>query len=744
MTKETIVAAPIGVAGEYPGQQAELTKGGVHVFTNLKARDAMWPLLKDANTVALVGIGENGYPSWYKWESNKWNFEGYFGGMVLADTDGALTRVDSTAVFGPDFAIQAAGDTGNGILIVLSDKVKQELASKIAGGDGMITVGTYGDAKTFGKGATLEFEAPLVAFADPDKEKAFRVTMEHGYFERAHAEGYLAYFQGGETIIGATTTEEYHKGTIWADNPVWGSNNVFLYTDRNNKAMVLQEGDTLDPNVSGGMAIFCGLYLGLVGEAQEAGTIKAVLFDHTTGKVLTNPSGQPIGVTHHYAQGDKFNDLLALDIYKAKGAVNACWSIWHTFNSDPVRLEDWVTGNSCVIFQEYTKTEGISPALNQFQLSIGKYIAIEPKYFGIDMFSTKWAFSQDLPEADVAANAGENSVIGMSFLNPTPLKASVTNGQLHVKDDGTHMALFAFGDFFTEEDTKAMRGKDVSVKTTVLDKYNATCICMYVYKGDLATVDKKFLKGKHNMQDTLATGWTRADSAFIPENATGQVATVAHSFTIPTDADLVAIMICPQEEQSPLDIVIDNLEVSADPAFETYLVNALTVTGQHPLHWSSTSAQFHTRANIRWTINKAKTNLPFGERKVGKAPIKLISSKDDAASYVGGLEVESDGDWSFHVYVNMYAGEGIPAKGTSTTKFWVEDVDGAVVADSTSPDTVLKAEDKTPHYFSWIFSGTFAKGAQLKLYASSTVDDGAYVQSASYDAVGTVATQTTM
>ncbi|WP_259556327.1 hypothetical protein [Vibrio harveyi] len=113
------------------------------------------------------------------------------------------------------------------------------------------------------------------------------------------------------------------------------------------------------------------------------------------------------------------------------------------------------------------------------------------------------------------------------------------------------------------------------------------------------------------------------------------------------------------------------------------------MNGGVALKFNNSVAQFHT-ANKRWTINKTKTNLPFGERKEGSAPIDLFSSQDDAASYKGGLIEKEGGLVGIRVYVNMYLGESAKATG-STTKFWVEDVDGNKIPNSDAPDTVLKS-----------------------------------------------------
>lgn len=742
----TRIDAPL-VAGskagdDWPVAYTNQLQGAFQQFADKAHRDKWTSMYKSRlfNTIAVVGKGENDYPSIYHWTGTKqdgsdgsWEFAGYFGGIVLADADGAIPALRATIVLGDDFSIEEAGDNGLGALVQLSDALKAKIGG---GGDGLISVGTYLKPATFSKGTTLEFEPPLQAFPDADKDKAFRVTMQHGYFEAHHAEGYLAYFDNEEVIIGTKNGAADHKGVIWADKVAYGKGNVYLYEDRNDKAVILQETDMLDPNVTGGTPIICGLHLGFVGKAFEDGQVKAYLYDRNLNKVLTNKSGQPIGVVHSYKQGQEFEPLTITDVYIAKGSVKAAWYVTHTFNEGPIKLKDLIDGDSCVLFQALDGNEEVSTALNQYQILTGKKVEVERKYYGDYVFSTKWALSYDMPEQTIGANAGEVSNLGLAFLNPDPMKSSISGGIIHLKDDGTHMGYFMLGTIFSAIDTKNMRGKTITAKAVASDAYDATRVYMVKYVGDVSTADMYFLKGSQNMQPTLASGWTIVDSAFRAEDYGGGFSAVGKDFVIPSDADLIAFMVGPQDEQSPMDVQIKQFYGNMKTSFTVYDIKGTSPIGQHPLKWNNTVAQFHT-GNKRWTINKSKTNLPFGERKDGSAPVNLKVSKDDSKGYVGGLELEADGTVSIRVYVNMYLGESASKTG-STTNFWVEDVDGNKIPDSDAPTTTIKAGDHTAHHFNWEFPYSGGNGDELILYAQSSVDDGAYVQTASYDAVGTL------
>lgn len=659
----------------------------------------------------------------YKWSGSTWD-EYYFpGGVVVADTDGAIPSLRHSLIFDDSFAVQSAGDVGAGVMISLSDAIKQSISEKAA--NAAMTI----NGKKF---TNLRIMPPLQL---DNYQGEDRMLVTPGTYEAHHAEGYLAYFDNEEVIVGTSAETNKHAGIVWADKVAWGAGNTYLYEDRTDKSVILQETDQLDPNVTGGTPILCALHLSFVGKAFGDGTITAYLIDRMTGNPLTS-GGQPIGVTKHYKQGQEFEDLSVAEIYMAKGSTKAAWKIYHTFNDDPIKLKDWLEGDSCVLFQAMSGKEEASVPLNQFQIATGHKIEFERKYYGVDMFSIKGVLYYDVPEQLVGANTGEVSNLGIAMLNPSPLKTSIQNHIINFKDDGTHLGYFMLGEIFSQEDTKNMRGKAFTAKSVISDKYDATNVYLVRYVGDVSNADMYFLKGTQNMQPILASGWTIVHKLYEPEEFGGGYDTIGGDFTVPSDADLIAFMVGPQSEQSPMDLSIKDFNVSAKNPYTVYETAGVRMNGGVALKFNNTVAQFHTNA-LRWTINSSKTNLPFGQRKDGNAPINLTVKEDDASVYSGGLKVEESGLLGVRVYVNVYLGESAKATG-STTNFWVEDQDGNKIPDSDAPATVIKAKDGTAHHFSWEFNFTASGGEVLYLYAQSSVDDGAFVQNASYDAVGTL------
>lgn len=724
---------------------ANESQGGLKTFATLTERDDFTKKFQPRlfKSVALVNVGENNYPSLYTWTGTKpdgtdgaWAFAGYFGGMVIADVDGALTRVDSTAVLGPDFTIEAAGDTGNGVLIQLSSKLKQSMAQ---GGSSGITVEErqtykeYDNIKRVLVGPGLDLSELRESQDGP--VTGVSIAVKGGLFEPHRAEGYLAYFDMDEMILGNTVPSAgRRKGAIWADSIAWGSNNTDLYPERETKSVILQEADNKDPNVTGGAPILCGLHLGFYGKAPQEGTIECKLVDATSGNILEDASGQPIGIIHHYKKGDELKPLTAVQVYKAKGAVKGSWVPSHTFTDDPVRLEDWAVAGSCMMFQQLGNGEAISPVINEFQAIIGKPIKVMQKYYGVSFASNKWALSFDAPKQTVLAGSASDSVIGVDFENPTDVSVTVESGIFNVKDVGK-LASFSLAVELSEEDTRNLRGKTVTVRTEVFNRLSATTLCMLVYTGNLKDITRPVFTGMSNDSFTLSAGWDNHDRAFLPEHPEGLFHPIEKDFLIPNAAGIVMFAVIPQQMQNPMDVSIKPIEVDVKEPFTSYEVSVSP--GSDQLQFQIVNSQFVTNLKI-WGVNPTKTNLPMGERPstTSKAPVKLFAEEDDAGAYRGGIILEDVTEYKIELWLSVSNYFKTKLTKDETLRFWVEDESGDVVSDSEA-SLVLKDGDYMTHLVNWHFDyTTVQKDTKLRLYGQSSSKKVGFLTNGAYNAAG--------
>ncbi|USL90041.1 hypothetical protein [Vibrio phage vB_VpaS_CHI] len=611
-TGKTMVSAPLDVAGQYPSHDNSLGKGGVHIFSTMAERDKMWSSLKDMYTVALVGVGENNFPSWYKWENNKWNFAGYFGGMVLADTDGALTHVDSTAVFGPDFEIHDAGDTGQGILIQLSAAVKADIAKKIATkpSDFGMKVGPYLELKK-------------------EKDGTESLRIKPMSFELRKTPGYLAYLQYPELLYGkAKGTQPTRRGTIWADM-VRVSPEGMLQVDRDGKAIGLQETDGLDPNVTGGSKFLVWPFIYLEGTAPADGYVELIWYEKSTGNIAVDMNGHPMAVRHNYKQGQVLtpphDPLTFAQPQTAKGLTEYSLAIIDNFD-EYIKVKDFASGPSGICIQELAKDGNTSLALTQAETDTGFSVRMESYYFGTYLASINYLTSITEPAIQVAAGTRAHTVAGIEIYAITDCEFAINQGSVQASPSNKSICDFYIGLELTPEVSRIAAGEQIKAALALMDKEEGWEIGFFNYQGDLSNRPPIY-SARNNGTPILNTGWNKFGSDFISEDVVSGV----HShetpdITVPKNADYVMVALYPVQAQNPLDLTLKAFHLDATNPSLHFSVNGLAITGLQHLDFMTTTVKMeqglgivdamtgektNTFAGLRYTFNDVAEGLPM-------------------------------------------------------------------------------------------------------------------------------------
>ncbi|CAL9959597.1 hypothetical protein VPHD85_0046 [Vibrio phage D85] len=723
--------------------------GGVKVFNNNKDRDAWAKAFPSrlADTVALVGNGENGYPSWYKWETT-WHFAGYFGGMVLADVDGALTRVDSTAVLGPDFKLQAAGDQGNGVLIMLSDKAKADIASK--GSDGLITIGTYQSPQTFSKGNTLELEWPLKAWPDADKEKTFRVSMDHSAFEPLHKPGFLAYLSHGVELVGKhqNAGKGHHDGAIWFDEIIVPTN-AYIGSDMSSKSYTIEEADNLDPNVSGGTDYLIAFRVGLKGNAPDDGFVRIYIYDKSINPFMENGymedvNGQPMIIERHYKQGDKLGFLDIIGVVNAKGQQGFSCHVVDNFVSDTLNLTDPYYGETALMIQTLASDSRTGMARLQYQQDTQQRILEGSRYMGKHLFSVDYYARLDLPMTTASGGNGQTQIDGVHFYNLTYATIGVVDDHIVIKDDGTHICDFSFGNIFDAETTSMLKGRDVTLNIELTNKNGAFRAYLVSWTGEADKYTPEIFTSRDDGSPTWQKDWDEVGNSFIPEDAVHDDTAHSLTFSVPSDAKNFAIIIAPGTAEQPLEVKIKSFNVDVTEPFTAYSVRASEMLGELRGVWNPENFLFtqgvQGYASLRYTINKAWTTMPVGiPNKAQNQDITLDPSKNKiggsaARGGEGVIKFNKEGLIDESSYVDFLAWN---EQGT--------DNDLTVRVVMLNPDTgkfdpdnkdlyiaeggiTVPANSKGSKHLFHIPEKQVEQGEEWGIFAKSSKDDGAFLE----------------
>ena len=96
---------------------------------------------------------------------------------------------------------------------------------------------------------------------------------------------------------------------------------MYIGYDMQNKAFTIQEGDELDPNITGGSHFRLGFYAETLNSpiASFDGYAELKLVDPETNQYVLDDNGNPIAVRHEYKQGDVIKPEVLVASLTAKG-----------------------------------------------------------------------------------------------------------------------------------------------------------------------------------------------------------------------------------------------------------------------------------------------------------------------------------------------------------------------------------------------------------------------------------------
>ena len=735
-------------------------QGGLKRFATIAERDGFSAKFRSRllGSVAYVTKGENGYVSIYSWTGTKidgsdgtWKFEGYMGGIVLADTDGALPNQVATMVLSDDFAIQSAGDQGDGSLISLSDAIKQKIAEKSTGtGDGMITVGTYQSPQTFDKGNTLELEWPLKSWPDANKEKTIRVSMDHSAFEPLHKPGFLAYLSHGIEVIGkyGSGAKGHHDGTIWFDEIVV-PNNAYIGSDMPSKSYTIEEADSLDPNVSGGTDYLIAFRVGSKGNAPGDGFVRIYIYDKSINPYMENGyvedvNGQPMVVERHYKKGDKLDFLDIVGVVNAKGQQELGFHVVDDFSDDSLNITDPYYGETALMIQALTSTSRTGLARLQYQQDTQQRIIEGSRYVGEGLFSLAFFTQVSLPMITSNAGMGQTQIDGAHFYNINAMSAGVVDGHVVLKDDGTHVCDFSFGNIFDAELTSILKGKSVIVKTTTTNKDNGVHVYLMTWKGDADKYTKEIFTSRKNGAPIWQANWVASDYSFISEDATHEDVSNTHTFTVPVNAKNFAIIITPVSAEEPCEIKIKDFEVDAQVPFNAYSIQASEMIGEQRGVWDPESFIFtqdlQGYASLRYTVNQTWTIMPIGvpgtaqNQDITLDQSKNIVTDSAARGGEGVLKFNKEGIVSGGSYVDFFAWNEQSTEDDLTIRVVMLNPDtGKFDPDNkdlyiAEGGITVPANSKGSKHLFHIPSKQVEQGEEWGIFAKSSKADGAFIQ----------------
>lgn len=587
---------------------------------------------------------------------------------------------------------------------------------------------------------------PLNVYDDANVDNGVKLEIKPGTFESMHAPGYLAYVND-DTIIAAKSSQNdkgHHKGTLWFDDIVVPNNNPYIGTDKENKGFTIEEADELDPNISGGTDYLIAFRVGMKGKASEDGFVKAYLYNKkvtpfSESGYLDDVNGQPLIVERHYKAGDELGYLEVLGVVNAKGQQEFTCHVVDSFVNDVVVVEDRSQGATGLMIQALRSTEKTGFALLQYEADTQQNIEFTSHYLGADRATIDWIINQDIPLQTGAASTGQTMADGMHFYNINQMKLGVQSGYLLLQDDGSNICDFNFGKIFTSEETKMLRGKEIKVTSTLVDKNNGFNIALMKWLGKPDEYTPEIFTSR-NVTPTFQTNWVKVDDLFISEDAVSGDHVATKNFTVPSDANNYAVIIYPVQAQQPLTLKLKQFNVDVVKPFIGYALHSTEQLNEQHFAYSDQYKEFVQNsqgyASLRYTIGNSTVPMPIGIPGKGLADISLDTSVNQisgssARGGEGAMRFSTDGKITIKTDLRLW--NEISQNTTARFAYYLLPAtanpgEQPTRIDDSVTDFLVGTGAKNVAYTMKTFSVDVEAGDRIMLKAYSNHPDGCFLQ----------------
>lgn len=747
MTKITVgtpVTAPITPgrddANVWPTHIAKYGKGGFEVVDTIQDRDLITDERRE-NKAVLVRVAADGEPGLFEYSNGSWNAIDLGDGisstnMTFDDGSTSAGGVDTAVV--KSITVEQDPNAGNNVVLTPYSTFTDMRVGN---------TGEDGNTVASVKANKVSLMSPLQMFSDPDEDYGVVMEIQHDAFEPAQAPGYLAYIGYPIEIISQPEAENYHaKGKLWPTDLVVDSEHTSIATNKSQKTIGIQEGDGLDPNVTGGADFLVAYRISLAGVAPDEGRVRIYLaqgqkFDESSD-IVVDVDGQAMAAEKHYKAGDTLGDLEVVGVLNAKGLTNLTLHVVHTFTSDNIIINERAKGISGIMIQALNDKGKTGQALVQYELDTRQVIEFSREWLGQKRMSFDSVVNHDSKKQAGAAGQGITLADGLHFYNPHPAATEVTNGQLIISDDGSNICDFSLGKFFSSEETVALRGKQVDVTLELNNSTNGWNLYLLKWTGAPNKYTKELFKSRDGGGMPIwEAGWGVSDVKFISEDVSSGAHAVTKTFTIPADANNYAVIVAPVEAEIPMTLKITKFELDVVNPFYMY-----------EMYQSKKLDEIHLRASeefletiqdnqglggIRYTINNSNQDglpMPCGKIHSGRADIVLDPTVNQiAGSAAGGgegaLKFMAEGTANISTDLRIWSEK---AKGTnSVVKFW-----WVLIAGNGYESKILKSETSfnvpggsQAVYTMKPFDLLVAPGDRIALKASADKADGAFIES---------------
>lgn len=503
----------------------------------------------------------------------------------------------------------------------------------------------------------------------------------------------------------------------------------YIGYDMKDKAFTIQEGDDLDPNVTGGTNFRLGFYFEPENNpiASDDGYVELKVIDLATGDYFLDDSGEPVAVRREYKAGEVIQHELLVSSVKAKGQVKIAFEVDCSFGGQIIVASD----NTCIYIQAVDKTHNTGLAEVIFQQKANYNIRVHHTYYGDNFMNFAAALVRTKGWEDLD---DQHEILGNGLFISSKGKAkvSIANYQLTIKDNGTDSPVFSIGKLLNQRETKALWNKTLNATVKITDKNTAFDYALVQWSG-AGVPELPILVGYQGSEPQFAPGWSLVQGKSITADVVSGDYTDTNAFTVPDQALQVAMILFPKASAIPTTLILDDFELDVSPAFTESHIGSFIHGSEFHLEYADYAYRSlvslpNGAISYSFTVGDAPTKLPVGVFLGGDGAI----FNDNAWADSGAFDPNKvQGDFKFKKDGKVKINYSVRVKNRTDTQnpvnIWLEKVGGAEVPNSRYTGTIAANTKVATTKAQPKFSMKVKAGESYRLLAQSDKADGFYV-----------------
>lgn len=361
------------------------------------------------------------------------------------------------------------------------------------------------------------------------------------------------------------------------------------------------------------------------GRAKIDGYISISIIDLASGNILSDVNNDPCIFKKNYRTGDKIDFVEVAAILKPTNNINVGIKVEYYFGTELLSTGSLTEGITGIIVHDLSQDKSIG--LMEYELDTRQNLLWAKHDWTNQITDFSEHVKNSVPITLVKALNGNRDTDGWGIEGTLDFNYSVSNNVMTLSNIGPE-SLFGVSYVFSAEDTRILKGKNLSSKIILNPNSNDWIVQYVAWKGEPDKYTNQIMLSMDGETLNFLNGWSSIDGAsttILPTDTESN----AIIYGIPNDINNLALLIRPKNKVSPQFLNISSIVIGTDSTYKGVYYSLYAPELENELHFYQDDKTARGNVLTDYTFN-ATTDynfLPLGKYFNGDADINLKFEK---------------------------------------------------------------------------------------------------------------------